>query len=87
MLAKNDRAGIGGGAFRRHRFGRTFHRVRVMDLKVIGSAGWHSMSLDIRRRRVRRWGLPFISTVATILIAATVDPEKNWARPARLATQ
>ena len=38
------------------------------------------MSLDIRRPRVRRWGLPFISTVATILIAATVDPEKNWAR-------
>jgi hypothetical protein len=38
------------------------------------------MSLDIRRPRVRFWGLPLISAVATILIAATVDPERNEAR-------
>jgi hypothetical protein len=38
------------------------------------------MSLDIRRPKVRHWSLPVISAVATILIAATVDPERNWAR-------
>jgi hypothetical protein len=42
--------------------------------------GLASMSLDIRRPRVRLSSLPLISAVATILIAATVDPERNWAR-------
>jgi hypothetical protein len=36
--------------------------------------------LDFRCTKIHPWGLPVISAVATILIAANVDPEVNWTR-------
>jgi hypothetical protein len=38
------------------------------------------MSWNIRRHTIRFVGLPVISALATILVAATVDPEGNWVR-------
>jgi hypothetical protein len=51
---------------------------RIDDLET-DRAG-RSMSLEMRRQTVRFWGLPVISALATILVAATVDPSGNWAR-------
>jgi hypothetical protein len=36
--------------------------------------------LDMRHRTVRFWGLPAVSALATMLVAATVDPSGNWDR-------
>jgi hypothetical protein len=38
------------------------------------------MRFDINRRSIRIWGVPAISALATILLAATMDPDQNWAR-------
>jgi hypothetical protein len=34
----------------------------------------------MRRHTIRYWGLPAISAIATMLVAATVDPSGNWDR-------
>jgi hypothetical protein len=34
----------------------------------------------MRRHSIRSWGLPAISALATMLVAATVDPSGNWDR-------
>jgi hypothetical protein len=36
--------------------------------------------LDMRRHTIRFWGIPAISALATLLVAATVDPSGNWDR-------
>jgi hypothetical protein len=38
------------------------------------------MSSEIKHHRLRVWGLAAISAVATILVAAAVDPGRNWSR-------
>ncbi|MFI5460379.1 MAG: hypothetical protein ACHRXM_33600 [Isosphaerales bacterium] len=38
------------------------------------------MSLDIKNHLIRVFGLPAISALATILIAAAFDPDRNWVR-------
>jgi len=38
------------------------------------------MSLDIKRQLLRVLGVPAISALATILVAAALDPDRNWAR-------
>jgi len=38
------------------------------------------MSLDIKHHLIRVFGLPAISALATILIAAAFDPDRNWVR-------
>jgi hypothetical protein len=40
----------------------------------------NSTSLHMRRDAIRFWVLPAISGLATLLVAATVDPSENWAR-------
>ena len=47
---------------------------QIVDLMVIGSAGWQIDEFGHQAPKVRLWGLPLISALATILIAATVDP-------------
>jgi len=38
------------------------------------------MSLDIKHHLLRVLGLPAVSALATILVAAAFDPDRNWAR-------
>ena len=38
------------------------------------------MSLPIKHASIRTWCLPFISALATLVVAAAVDPDENWAR-------
>jgi len=38
------------------------------------------MSLDIKHHPIRVFGLPAISALATILVAAAFDPDRNWVR-------
>ena len=38
------------------------------------------MSSDIKHHPFRIWGLAAISALATILVAAAVDPGRNWVR-------
>jgi len=38
------------------------------------------MSLDIKHHLLRVLGVPAISALATILVAAAVDPDRNWVR-------
>jgi hypothetical protein len=38
------------------------------------------MKSDVKHRAIRIWGVPAISAAATILVAATIDRDQNWAR-------
>ena len=40
----------------------------------------------MRRHTIRFWGLPAISALATMLVAATVDPSGNWVRLRAIAS-
>jgi hypothetical protein len=38
------------------------------------------MILDVKNNLVRRWGLVGVSALASVVIAAAADPDRNWAR-------
>jgi hypothetical protein len=45
------------------------------------------MSLPIKHPSIRTWCLPIISAAVTVVAAAAVDPEQNWARLRSLSSE